>query len=130
MTTRADPDGELGVVIGRPIPAITTDEALGHVFGHVAANGVSARDVQAAEDSGRAARLGHRPAAGPAYGVVGRFAGPGPPFAGPGHVPVSAHDRGVHPAGPGQVLFDIGLCHRRGEHPLPDAIEAHIRSRL
>lgn len=78
MTTRADSDGELGVVIGRPIPDVTTDKALGHVFGHVAANDVSARGVQAAEDSGRAARLGHQPAAGPADGVVGRFAGPGP----------------------------------------------------
>jgi 2-keto-4-pentenoate hydratase/2-oxohepta-3-ene-1,7-dioic acid hydratase in catechol pathway len=83
VTTRADSDGELGVVIGRPIPDVTTDEALGHVFGHVAANDVSARDVQAAEDSGRAARLGHQPAEGPADGVVGRFAGLGPPFADP-----------------------------------------------
>ncbi|WP_405586300.1 fumarylacetoacetate hydrolase family protein [Streptomyces sp. NBC_01092] len=33
--TRADSDGELGVVIGRPIPDVTTDEALGHVFGRL-----------------------------------------------------------------------------------------------
>ncbi|MFD8725669.1 fumarylacetoacetate hydrolase family protein [Streptomyces sp. NPDC059629] len=54
---RADPEGELGVVIGRPVPDVTTDGALCHV----AADDVSARDVQAAENSGRAARPGLSP---------------------------------------------------------------------
>ncbi|MFE2063424.1 fumarylacetoacetate hydrolase family protein [Streptomyces sp. NPDC059467] len=56
---RADPEGDPGVVIGRPIPGVTTDGALCHVFGHVAADDVSARDVRAAENSGRAARPRH-----------------------------------------------------------------------
>ncbi|MEQ3553500.1 fumarylacetoacetate hydrolase family protein [Pseudonocardia nematodicida] len=47
VTTRADWEAELGVVIGRRTRSVTADEALEHVFGYVAANDVSARDLQA-----------------------------------------------------------------------------------
>ncbi|MFE4969390.1 fumarylacetoacetate hydrolase family protein [Streptomyces sp. NPDC056660] len=104
---RADSEGELGVVTGRPIPDVTTDGALCHVFGHVAADDVSARDVQAAENSGRAAGLGHQPAAGPADGGTGRWRG-------------RPHRRPGTP--------DCGPRPRAGEHPFSDAVEAHIRN--
>lgn len=49
LTTRADYEAELGVVIGRTCKDVSVDDALGHVFGYVAANDVSARDLQAAD---------------------------------------------------------------------------------
>jgi 5-carboxymethyl-2-hydroxymuconate isomerase len=47
VTTRADWEGELGVVIGRTTRDVAESDALAHVFGYVTANDVSARDIQA-----------------------------------------------------------------------------------
>ncbi|MFJ8019322.1 fumarylacetoacetate hydrolase family protein [Streptomyces sp. NPDC096311] len=49
VTTRADWEGELGVVIGSTTRDVGPDEALDHVFGYLAANDISARDVQATD---------------------------------------------------------------------------------
>ncbi|MFJ9391798.1 fumarylacetoacetate hydrolase family protein [Nocardioides sp. NPDC101246] len=49
LTTRADWEGELGVVIGRTARNVSRADALSHVFGYVAANDISARDLQAAD---------------------------------------------------------------------------------
>lgn len=44
-----DYEAELGVVIGRPTCGVSVADALGHVCGYVAANDVSARDLQMAD---------------------------------------------------------------------------------
>lgn len=44
-----DYEAELGVVIGRPMCRVSVADALGHVSGYVAANDVSARDLQMAD---------------------------------------------------------------------------------
>lgn len=43
---RVDHEGELGVVIGSRMCDVSADEALRHVLGYVAANDVTARDLQ------------------------------------------------------------------------------------
>lgn len=47
LTTRVDWEAELGVVIGRHTRNVCPDDALTHVAGYLAANDVSARDLQA-----------------------------------------------------------------------------------
>ncbi|WP_267715999.1 fumarylacetoacetate hydrolase family protein [Streptomyces sp. CoH17] len=47
LTTRVDWEAELGVIIGRPAKNVPVDTALSHVAGYVAANDISARDLQA-----------------------------------------------------------------------------------
>jgi 2-keto-4-pentenoate hydratase/2-oxohepta-3-ene-1,7-dioic acid hydratase in catechol pathway len=49
FTVKVDWEAELGVVIGRRARAVREADALTHVFGYVAANDVSARDVQLGE---------------------------------------------------------------------------------
>ncbi|GGQ35831.1 fumarylacetoacetate hydrolase family protein [Streptomyces mutabilis] len=49
VTARADWEAELGVVIGKPLRRATPEQALAAVFGYVAANDISARDLQAAD---------------------------------------------------------------------------------
>ncbi|MFC9557039.1 fumarylacetoacetate hydrolase family protein [Rhodococcus sp. NPDC056960] len=49
VTTRADWEGELAVVIGAPCRNVAPEDALDAVFGYTAANDVSARDLQAAD---------------------------------------------------------------------------------
>lgn len=46
LTTRVDWEAELGVVIGRPARNVPVGEALSYVAGYVAANDISARDLQ------------------------------------------------------------------------------------
>lgn len=46
ITRRVDWEVELGVVVGRTMTGVEEADALDHVFGYVAANDVSARDVQ------------------------------------------------------------------------------------
>ena len=48
-TRRLDYEGELGVVIGRTAHRVGVDQALGHVFGYVVVDDVSARDKQKSE---------------------------------------------------------------------------------
>jgi 2-keto-4-pentenoate hydratase/2-oxohepta-3-ene-1,7-dioic acid hydratase in catechol pathway len=48
-TTRVDPEGELGVVVGRRLCRATPDEARAAVFGYTACNDVTCRDFQAAD---------------------------------------------------------------------------------
>lgn len=43
---RVDHEGELGVVIGTRMVDVPAHETLGHVFGYVATNDVTARDLQ------------------------------------------------------------------------------------
>lgn len=43
---RVDHEGELGVVIGKRMVDVRAEDALGHVFGYVGANDVTARDLQ------------------------------------------------------------------------------------
>lgn len=45
-TERVDPEGELGVVIGKRLSCATPDEALAGVFGYTCVNDVTARDFQ------------------------------------------------------------------------------------
>lgn len=45
-TTRVDPEGELGVVIGRRLSRGTKDDVMGAVFGYTIVNDVTARDFQ------------------------------------------------------------------------------------
>ncbi|NEB10668.1 fumarylacetoacetate hydrolase family protein [Streptomyces coelicoflavus] len=47
LTTRVDWEAELGVIIGRPAKNVPVAMALSHVAGYVAANDISARDLQA-----------------------------------------------------------------------------------
>ncbi|GGL10798.1 hypothetical protein GCM10011588_26670 [Nocardia jinanensis] len=47
VTTRADWEGELAVIIGKRTRGVAPEDAMGSVFGYTAANDVSARDVQA-----------------------------------------------------------------------------------
>lgn len=47
VTTRVDWEAELAVVIGRKARNVSTEDALGVVFGYAAANDISARDLQA-----------------------------------------------------------------------------------
>jgi len=49
LTSRVDWEAELGVVIGRTTRNVTTDDAMSSVFGYVAANDISARDLQEAD---------------------------------------------------------------------------------
>lgn len=49
FTDKIDWEAELGVVIGRRARGVSEADALSHVFGYVAANDVSARDVQLGE---------------------------------------------------------------------------------
>jgi 2-keto-4-pentenoate hydratase/2-oxohepta-3-ene-1,7-dioic acid hydratase in catechol pathway len=49
LTRRVDWEGELAVVVGRRMRNVTEADALGHVRGYLAANDVSARDIQAAD---------------------------------------------------------------------------------
>lgn len=49
FTEQVDWEAELGVVIGRRAKGVSEADALSHVFGYVAANDVSARDVQLGE---------------------------------------------------------------------------------
>ena len=49
VTARVDWEVELGVVVGRTMRDVTTEEALDHVFGYTVANDVSARDLQFAD---------------------------------------------------------------------------------
>jgi 2-keto-4-pentenoate hydratase/2-oxohepta-3-ene-1,7-dioic acid hydratase in catechol pathway len=49
FTEKVDWEAELGVVIGRRAKGVSEADALSHVFGYVAANDVSARDVQLGE---------------------------------------------------------------------------------
>lgn len=49
FTEKVDWEAELGVVIGRRARGVSEADALSHVFGYVAANDVSARDVQLGE---------------------------------------------------------------------------------
>jgi 2-keto-4-pentenoate hydratase/2-oxohepta-3-ene-1,7-dioic acid hydratase in catechol pathway len=49
ITEQADYEAELGVVIGRPARNVSAEEALDHVFGYVACNDVSTRDLQFSE---------------------------------------------------------------------------------
>jgi 2-keto-4-pentenoate hydratase/2-oxohepta-3-ene-1,7-dioic acid hydratase in catechol pathway len=49
VTTRADWEAELAVVIGRQARDLDTRTALSAVFGYMAANDISARDLQAAD---------------------------------------------------------------------------------
>ena len=49
FTEKVDWEAELGVVIGRRARGVREADALSHVFGYVAANDVSARDVQLGE---------------------------------------------------------------------------------
>lgn len=46
ITERLDYEGELGVIIGRRAQRVTRDEAAAYVAGYVAANDISARDLQ------------------------------------------------------------------------------------
>lgn len=46
LTEQADPEVELGVVIGRTTKGVTAKKALDHVFGYTVLNDVSARDLQ------------------------------------------------------------------------------------
>lgn len=46
ITSEADYEGELGVVIGRHAKNIAREDALNHVFGYTVINDVSARDIQ------------------------------------------------------------------------------------
>jgi 2-keto-4-pentenoate hydratase/2-oxohepta-3-ene-1,7-dioic acid hydratase in catechol pathway len=46
LTDRVDWEGELAVIVGRPIHNATVEEALDCVFGYTVANDVSARDIQ------------------------------------------------------------------------------------
>ncbi|MFF2847683.1 fumarylacetoacetate hydrolase family protein [Streptomyces sp. NPDC058001] len=46
LTTRVDWEAELGVVIGRPAKCVPAEEAMSYVAGYIAANDVSARDLQ------------------------------------------------------------------------------------
>ncbi|MFE2938419.1 fumarylacetoacetate hydrolase family protein [Streptomyces sp. NPDC059255] len=46
LTSRADWEAELGVVIGRPAKSVPVDEAMSYVAGYVAADDLSARDLQ------------------------------------------------------------------------------------
>ncbi len=48
-TRRLDYEGELGVVIGTTAHRVPPQDALGHVFGYLVVNDVSARDRQASE---------------------------------------------------------------------------------
>lgn len=47
LTRRADWEAELGVIIGRPARNVPAEDALAYVAGYVAANDISARDLQA-----------------------------------------------------------------------------------
>lgn len=49
VTTEADWEGELAVIIGKEARNVTEEEALDFVFGYTAANDISARDVQRAD---------------------------------------------------------------------------------
>jgi 2-keto-4-pentenoate hydratase/2-oxohepta-3-ene-1,7-dioic acid hydratase in catechol pathway len=49
LTTQADWEVELGVVVGRRMRDVAVDAALDHVFGYTVGNDVSARDVQFSE---------------------------------------------------------------------------------
>lgn len=49
FTEKVDWEAELGVVIGKRAQGVSEADALSHVFGYVAANDVSARDVQLGE---------------------------------------------------------------------------------
>lgn len=49
VTTEADWEGELAVIIGKTARNVTEGEALEFVFGYTAANDISARDVQRAD---------------------------------------------------------------------------------
>lgn len=46
LTEQVDYEAELGVIIGRRAKRVSTTDALQHVFGYVAVNDVSARDIQ------------------------------------------------------------------------------------
>ncbi|MEW2570621.1 fumarylacetoacetate hydrolase family protein [Streptomyces sp. NPDC047070] len=46
LTTRVDWEAELGVVIGRAARSVPVDEAMSYVAGYIAANDISARDLQ------------------------------------------------------------------------------------
>ncbi|MEN9933407.1 MAG: hypothetical protein RIS17_1980, partial [Pseudomonadota bacterium] len=46
VTEKLDYEVELGVVIGKRAKSVTAENALGHVFGYLVANDVSARDWQ------------------------------------------------------------------------------------
>ncbi len=45
LTSNVDPEGELGVVIGKSATAVAPDEAMAHVFGYTCVNDVSSRDA-------------------------------------------------------------------------------------
>lgn len=45
-TTRVDPEGELGVVIGRRMSRVSPEDAMAYVAGYTIANDVTARDFQ------------------------------------------------------------------------------------
>ncbi|MEV7391557.1 fumarylacetoacetate hydrolase family protein [Streptomyces sp. NPDC091215] len=49
VTTRADWEAEIAVVIGRRMRRVAPEQALAGVYGYMAANDVSARDLQAAD---------------------------------------------------------------------------------
>lgn len=57
-TRRLDYEGELGVVIGRRAHRVLAADALGHVFGYMAVNDVSARDRQKSEPQWMRAKSG------------------------------------------------------------------------
>jgi 2-keto-4-pentenoate hydratase/2-oxohepta-3-ene-1,7-dioic acid hydratase in catechol pathway len=50
LTAFADAEAELAVIVGRPMRAVPVDRALDHVLGYTAANDVSARDLQSADE--------------------------------------------------------------------------------
>ncbi|MFD7713150.1 fumarylacetoacetate hydrolase family protein [Streptomyces sp. NPDC059786] len=49
LTQRVDWEAEVAVVIGRRVRKVTPDEAMAAVYGYMAANDVSARDLQASD---------------------------------------------------------------------------------
>lgn len=49
ITTQADYEAELGVIIGSTVRAVTPEQALDYVFGYTCINDVSARDLQFAD---------------------------------------------------------------------------------
>ncbi|MFC9535977.1 fumarylacetoacetate hydrolase family protein [Streptomyces sp. NPDC056975] len=46
LSTRVDWEAELGVIIGRPAKSVPVGEAMSYVAGYLAANDISARDLQ------------------------------------------------------------------------------------
>lgn len=49
ISEEVDYEGELGVIIGRPVKNVTPEEALDYVFGYTAINDITARNIQFSE---------------------------------------------------------------------------------